>query len=161
MDYENKRLQKEQHEQIESLKIVQAAASDTESAMALFREIDADGSGQLDEEEFGNLVTCMGKCAVVVVLLCGLCVVYVDCLCVCFYHVLMYIMNWDLTFLLSFTFQFDLNVLIHLFSTFIITGLSMSPEQVRECMSEYDVDNGELFTLIYFPFWRRLYFFSV
>ncbi len=61
MDYENKRLQKEQHEQIESLKIVQAASSDTESAMALFREIDADGSGQLDEEEFGNLVTCMGK----------------------------------------------------------------------------------------------------
>ena len=71
VDYENKRLQKEQHEQIESLKIVQAAASDTESAMALFREIDADGSGQLDEEEFGNLVTCMGKlCDVFVGVLC-------------------------------------------------------------------------------------------
>jgi hypothetical protein len=33
VDYENKRLVKEQHDQIESLKIVQAAASDTESAM--------------------------------------------------------------------------------------------------------------------------------
>ena len=75
VDYENKRLQKEQHEQIESLKIVQAAASDTESAMALFREIDADGSGQLDEEEFGNLVTCMGKCVVVVMF----CVCVVKC----------------------------------------------------------------------------------
>ena len=28
---------------------------------ALFREIDADGSGELDEEEFGNLLACMGK----------------------------------------------------------------------------------------------------
>lgn len=51
---------KEQLDQIESLKIVQAAASDELSALALFREIDADGSGQLDEEEFGNLLTCMG-----------------------------------------------------------------------------------------------------
>jgi hypothetical protein len=33
VDYENKRLVKEQHDQIESLKIVQAAASDTESAL--------------------------------------------------------------------------------------------------------------------------------
>jgi hypothetical protein len=33
VDYENKRLVREQHDQIESLKIVQAAASDTESAM--------------------------------------------------------------------------------------------------------------------------------
>eukprot|EP01032_Pedospumella_encystans_P009853 gene9853-11567_t len=93
VDYENKRLQKEQHEQIESLKIVQAAASDTESAMALFREIDADGSGQLDEEEFGNLVTCM--------------------------------------------------------------GLSMSPEQVRECMSEYDVDNGGVIEMSEFSLFLR------
>jgi Ca2+-binding EF-hand superfamily protein len=61
VDYENKRLQKAQHEQIESLKIVQVAASNTESALALFREIDEDGSGQLDEQEFGNLLTCMGK----------------------------------------------------------------------------------------------------
>jgi Ca2+-binding EF-hand superfamily protein len=37
------------------------AASNTESALALFREIDEDGSGQLDEQEFGNLLTCMGK----------------------------------------------------------------------------------------------------
>lgn len=35
MDYENKRLVKEQHDQIESLKIVQAAASDTDSAMGV------------------------------------------------------------------------------------------------------------------------------
>lgn len=27
---------------------------------ALFSEIDADGSGQLDEDEFGNLLTSMG-----------------------------------------------------------------------------------------------------
>lgn len=60
VDYQNKRLMKEQLDQIESLKIVQAAARDEESAMALFREIDADGSGELDENEFGNLLTCMG-----------------------------------------------------------------------------------------------------
>ena len=60
VDYQNKRLMKEQLDQIESLKIVQAAASDEDSALALFREIDADGSGQLDESEFGNLLTCMG-----------------------------------------------------------------------------------------------------
>ena len=28
-------------------------------------------------------------------------------------------------------------------------GLSMSPEQVRECMSEYDVDNGKLGTTLH------------
>jgi hypothetical protein len=29
----------------------------------------------------------------------------------------------------------------------VYTGLSMTPEEVRECMSEYDVDNGKLKTL--------------
>lgn len=33
---------------------------------ALFREIDADGSGQLDEEEFGNLLNCMGTLALLI-----------------------------------------------------------------------------------------------
>ncbi len=36
VDYENKRLVKEQLEQIESLKIVQAAASNTDSALGEF-----------------------------------------------------------------------------------------------------------------------------
>ena len=61
VDYANKRLVPEQLDQIESLKIIQAAASDVQQAQALFHEIDEDGSGQLDEEEFGNLLTCMGE----------------------------------------------------------------------------------------------------
>jgi hypothetical protein len=35
-----------------------------------------------------------------------------------------------------------LDLLTFVLSWFLYAGLSMSAEQVRECMSEYDVDNG-------------------
>ena len=38
----------------------------------------------------------------------------------------------------------------YVFLTFFLLlspGLSMSPEQVRECMSEYDVDNGQWYIM--------------
>ena len=62
VDLTHKRLGKQQLEQIESLKLIQAAARDTQMAQALFHEIDEDGSGQLDEEEFGNLLARLGEC---------------------------------------------------------------------------------------------------
>ena len=60
VDFENSRLTKEQHDQIESLKVVEAAGSHVDSATALFHEIDADGSGELDETEFGHLLESIG-----------------------------------------------------------------------------------------------------
>jgi Ca2+-binding EF-hand superfamily protein len=43
------------------LQIVRAAGEDVEAAVALFHDIDADGSGELDEEEFTMLLQSMGK----------------------------------------------------------------------------------------------------
>ncbi|KAJ1440295.1 hypothetical protein B484DRAFT_391337, partial [Ochromonadaceae sp. CCMP2298] len=59
-DEDDSRLTKQQREQIESLRIVRAAGEDVEAAVALFHDIDADGSGELDVEEFGCLLQSMG-----------------------------------------------------------------------------------------------------
>ena len=44
-----------------ALRNIQKAATDRQAALELFRRTDADGSGMLDEEEFGNLLNTLGK----------------------------------------------------------------------------------------------------
>jgi len=43
-----------------ALKNVQKASADRRAALELFKQTDADGSGMLDEEEFGNLLNTLG-----------------------------------------------------------------------------------------------------
>jgi hypothetical protein len=57
---EKRPLEPEQAALIASLKIVKEATKDIEMAKELFKEIDEDGSGQLDEDEFGNLMQKIG-----------------------------------------------------------------------------------------------------
>lgn len=58
--YKTKDLDPEQAKIIEKLQAVQEATRDIQKAIALFNEVDEDGSGQLDESEFGNLLRMMG-----------------------------------------------------------------------------------------------------
>ena len=61
VDFENTRLDAEQLSIIESLRVVKSAASNITKALELFKEIDQDGSGQLDKDEFTHLMECMGE----------------------------------------------------------------------------------------------------
>ena len=58
--YKLKPIDPEQLKLIEGLINVREATRDIQKAVALFEEVDVDGSGQLDEEEFGALLKMMG-----------------------------------------------------------------------------------------------------
>ncbi len=61
-DYFSKRpLDLEQQQLINRLKRVLAATRDIAKAKELFEEMDEDGSGELDEHEFGKLMESIGK----------------------------------------------------------------------------------------------------
>lgn len=47
--------------EIEGLHRIRDATRDVRKAVALFQEVDKDGSGELDEEEFGFLMETLGK----------------------------------------------------------------------------------------------------
>lgn len=53
-------LEPEQLKEIEGLERIRDATRDVRKAIALFQEVDQDGSGELDEEEFGLLMKTLG-----------------------------------------------------------------------------------------------------
>eukprot|EP01031_Cornospumella_fuschlensis_P030219 gene30219-36515_t len=55
-----RKLEPEQQKEIEGIKRVRDATRDIRKAVALFQEVDKDGSGELDEEEFGYLMQILG-----------------------------------------------------------------------------------------------------
>jgi hypothetical protein len=62
-EYFNTRpLDPEQHQLIGRLKRVLDATKDISKARELFEEMDEDGSGELDEQEFGKLMESIGNC---------------------------------------------------------------------------------------------------
>lgn len=58
--YKHKILDEEQTRVIDGLKRVLDTTKDINKAVSLFREMDEDGSGELDEEEFGKLMEAIG-----------------------------------------------------------------------------------------------------
>lgn len=60
IDSEGKRLDSDQKATVENLKKIIDASSDITKAVALFNEIDEDGSGELDIDEFTNLTKAIG-----------------------------------------------------------------------------------------------------
>jgi hypothetical protein len=58
--YKKRPLSAEQLKVIEGLHRVQDATADIKKAIALFKEVDEDGSGELDEDEFAHLMEAVG-----------------------------------------------------------------------------------------------------
>lgn len=58
--YKQKPMDPEQQRVIDGLLLVKQATKDIKKAVALFQEVDKDGSGELDEEEFGQLMQAIG-----------------------------------------------------------------------------------------------------
>ena len=70
VDFASKRLSASQLKQIESLRKVKEAAENTQQALELFNEVDEDGSGLIDEDELGHMMTNLGKLSPLCRLLC-------------------------------------------------------------------------------------------